>query len=343
MHYKEQAYCLLHYKILKITFMKFANFSTKALLFLGITALAVGCKKVNVPDEMGDAGQTLVKMITDDGEFRLRAIDLKNQPQAIKVLDVRRDVPNGGELNKTMTIVIEEDQTLVEDYNDVHGTSYVALPADKYTVDAANPRTGANWTLTMAPGEFAKGVFITVPNSLDLDLSQTYAFGFRIKTVDQNGRISADYQTAVVEIGVKNQYDGKYRLNGAFYHPTSSPLYASFTMDAELHTTGAQSVKIYIPDFGGYYGPGLFSGSLSAFNAQEPEYTIDPVTNKIVAQNGYDGAVTFYQMNPDYDSHYDPATRTLYVKYGYNYAPGPVFNPAANREWTYELVYVGPR
>ena len=323
--------------------MKLVNLSSKALLFLGVAYLGFSCKKVDSPKEMGDAGQTVVKLITDDGEFTLKAINLVPTSQAIELLDIRRDIPNSAELNKTMTVVVEQDQTLVDDYNDTYGTTYVALPEDQYTVDAANPRTGANYTVTMAPGEFAKALKIAVPSSINLDLSQTYAFGFRIKTVDQNGKISAESQTAVVEIGVKNQYDGKYKLNGAFYHPATSPDYHAFTVDVELHTTGANSVKIYYPDAGGYYHPKWNVDHVDAFGAQEPEYTIDPVTLKVVVQNGFDGAVTFYQMNPTFDSHYDPATKTLSAKFGYNYAAGPVFNPAANREWTDELVYVGPR
>jgi flagellin-like hook-associated protein FlgL len=332
-----------HFKKMKKNIMKIVNLSSKALLFLGVAYMGFSCKKVDTPKAMGDAGQTVVKLITDDGLFRLRAINLVNTPQVIEVLDIRRDISNNVELNKTMTIIMQEDQTLVDDYNDENGTSYVALPSDKYTVDAANPKTGTDWTVTMSAKEFAKPLKITVPNSLALDLSQTYAFGFRIKTVDQNGKISADAQTAVVEIGVKNNYDGKYKLNGAFYHPVSSPAYSTFTVDVEMHTTGANSVKIYYPDFGGYYHPKYNNGTIDAFGAQEPDYTIDPATNKVTVQNSFVGAVTFYQMNPTFDSRYDPATKTIYAKFGYNYSAGPVFNPAANREWMDQLVYVGPR
>ena len=100
---------------------------------------------------------------------------------------------------------------------------------------------------------------------------------------------------------------------------------------------------MYVPDFEGYYHPWTSGGSFTAFGLQEPEYTIDPATNKVTVQNAASGAVTFYTMAPGYDSHYDPATKTIYAKFGYNYAPGPVFNPAANREWTDTLIYVGPR
>src|SRR5688572_16053999 len=150
--------------------MKIGNFLSKPLLVLGLAYVGFSCTKPLTYDSMGDAGQTVVKLITDDGEFRLRAVGLVNAPQTVDLLDIRRNIPNGGELAKTMTIIIEEDQTLVDDYNTANGTSYVPLPDDKYTVDASNPRTGGLWTVTMASGEFAKPLKIIIPNSLNIDL-----------------------------------------------------------------------------------------------------------------------------------------------------------------------------
>jgi hypothetical protein len=48
-------------------------------------------------------------------------------------------------------------------------------------------------------------------------------------------------------------------------------------------------------------------------------------------------------MAAGYNSHYDPATKKIYAKWGYNYSPGPVFNPATTREWTDVFTYLGPR
>lgn len=308
--------------------MKFANFSTKGALFLGLTLLALSCKKVNVPDEMGDAGQTIVKLMTDDGEFRMRAIDLVNTPQVVKVLDVRRDVPNGAELNKTMTVSITEDPAIVTRYNTVHGTTYEALPADKYTIDPANPRTGNQWTLTMTPGEFAKGVFITVPNSLLIDLTKTYAFGFKLSAVDQNGRIAFEADTAVVEIGVKNDWDGIYTVNGeAWRNDPASPLQGPWgPVERILATAGPTTVQ--------WEGSVPWAnGSGSALpGGYEPTITVDPVTNKVTL--GSPGNVI--TADPTYDNRYDPATKTFYFRFYWGAGPG-------SRLQTIAAKYKGPR
>jgi hypothetical protein len=231
-------------------------------------------------------------------------------------------------------VTLQPNAALVTAYNTAHGTSYSVPPASIYSFD--------NLTVTIPAGS-REGTLRITTNPANVAQGQ-YAFGFTIASVsDPSIVISENYKNQVMVLGVKNQYDGRYRLNGAFYHPTQSPGYDPFEIEVELHTTGPNSVKIYVPDFGGYYGPGLFAGALNAFGAQEPEITIDPVTNKATVQNGYAGAVTFYQMAPGFNSHYDPATKKIFVKYGYNYSAGPVFNPATNREWTYELTYLGPR
>lgn len=318
--------------------MRSMNISYKIVFLFAIMATAYSCKKPGV-DPITTEGQTIVKLAQSD--FQLVALDLVNTSQTFTI-DLRRDVPNESELNKPLTVVLALDPAVLSAYNTAHSTSYVQLPASSYTLGQGAQISGNNISVAFAPGEFAKQLQVTVPDATVLDPNTSYALGLKIASAE-GAKISTALTNLVTEVGLKNMYDGTYTLEGAFYHPTSSPNYAPFTITAELHTSGANSVRIFIPDFGGYYGPGLFSGTLNAFGAQEPEITIDPVTNKAVVQNSYPGAVTFYTMAPGYDSRYDPATKKIYVKYGYNYSPGPVFNPAANREWTYVFTYKGPR
>jgi hypothetical protein len=108
-------------------------------------------------------------------------------------------------------------------------------------------------------------------------------------------------------------------------------------------TTGSNTCKIYSPDFPGFYNPAILNGNFTAFGAQEPAYTVDPSTNKVTVQNAYVGAVTFYTMAAGFNSYYDPASRTYYVKWGYNYDAGGVFNAATTREWTQTIKYLRPR
>jgi hypothetical protein len=252
-------------------------------------------------------------------------LDASNKDTTFRLLTVRLAEPNPASEDVKVTLTLNNDL--------VTNAGYDVPASTKYSLD--------NLVVTIPKGSREGYVNITTKTANLLDGS--YALGFTVSSVSNPKYTIASQKDFLGVILVKNKYDGKYILKGAFYHPTSSPGYTPFTIDAELHTSGPNSVKIWIPDLDGYYGPGLFNGALNAFGSQEPEITIDPATNKATVQNSYVGAVTFYQMAPGYDSHYDPATKKIFVKYGYNYSPGPVFNPAANREWTYEFDYVGPR
>jgi hypothetical protein len=221
------------------------------------------------------------------------------------------------------------------------GTIHVKLavtPASGYTTLPA-----AAYSLPLEYDIPASGT-LTVPITINkpaLDLSQSYGITVSIATVDK-GVISELAKKIVVSFSVKNQYDGKYDITWTNYHPTNNPTYSGATSTVEMHTTGSNSVKIYWPLYGGYYCPALLAGNLQPFGAQEPKYTIDQTTNAVTVQNSYVGAVTFYTMAVGFNSRYDPATKTFFVKWGYSYAVPGVFDPGC-REWTQTIKYTGPR
>jgi hypothetical protein len=322
--------------------MKFLNCFYKASVLITGLALVNSCKKADNPKPLGDAGNTIVKMPSEEG-YKLISLNLQSTPQTFVLVEVWRDVPNEAELNKTTVAIIKQNQVVISDFNSTNGTSYIALPNASFRVDPATPRSGDDYTVTFNPGEFYKEIKITIPDATVLDPTKAYALGFRIGSVDRGGKISGDQNQILVEIGLKNKWDGKYTLHGDFYHPTQSPNWDPFTVNVEMWTSGANSVKMYVPDFGGFYHPGLFMGTLSAFGSQEPEYTIDPTTNAVTVQNSYPRAVTFYTKFAGYNSRYDPATKTIYAKFGYNLGPGGTFISGTSRAWTDTLVYVGPR
>jgi len=308
-----------------------------ALVVATVAGLA-GCVKEN--DFFGDKGgdesaPSIVKIMGADQEIIVYARDVNPAIDTFILIDLRRDVHGAAALNKPLTVKLELHPTLISDYNTAHGSTYIPLPASAYTLlDDLN-------NITFAPGEVAKAIRIRVNKNL-LDLSEQYALGFKISEVGPGGIISSDRRNVLYSIGIKNAYDGKYQLRFAFYHPTASPNYDNATTTVELHTSGPNSVKIYMPMFGGYYHPILNGGTLTAFGAQEPNFTIG-ANNAVTVQNVFPGAVTFYTMAQGYNSRYDPATKTIYAKFGYNYGAGGAFNPSTTREWTDTLIYIGPR
>lgn len=200
------------------------------LLLASITAMVfIACKKTTaVVEPLNGAGQTLVKFVFTDaganpngipdttngkyaGYIRLNA-KLDSNPQVLEVADLRRDVPNSDEMNKTMTVIIKNDPSAVTSYD----PELVPLPVDAYVADPSNPLSGDSYVVTLQPGELARVLKITIPNITTLDLNNRYGLGFTIASVDADGHISTMQKSLVVEIGTNNQWDGVYRLYGGF-------------------------------------------------------------------------------------------------------------------------------
>lgn len=223
-------------------------------------------------------------------------------------------------------------------------TGITPLPAGSYSV--------ASTTLSIPSGrKVSDAIKISITNSSLLDPTVTYGIGFSIASVDGGYKIAANQKNVVLAFNIKNQYDGKYRLKTQFYHPTAAPTYPLLVTDQiELITAGPNSVKMncLIPGLVGYYHPWSTGTSISAFASQEPVYTVNTTTNAVTVQNGFVGAVTFYEMgkgfnNLGYNHRYDPATKTIYANFGYNLSAGQAFNAAASRMWIDTLIYLGPR
>jgi Domain of unknown function (DUF1735) len=301
------------------------------LAFLVIAAMVFSSCKKNIV--YGDVAVNTFRPIvefSDVSGFKSVAMDYSTGLITVDITDIRFMIRS--EVDKDATVKVALSTNVVTEYNADNGTSYTPVPVTSFSLE--------NDLFTLSPSERNKRVRIKI-KPIDV-FGGGYAMGLTISEVT-NGEPSQIAGKLVVEVSVKNAYDGVYRLEGAFYHPVESPGYDAFSIDVELHTSGANSVKMYVPDFGGYFHPGLFSGSLNAFGSQEPEYTINTTTNAVTVQNSFPGAVTFYTMAAGFNSRYDPVAKKIYAKFGYNYSPGGVFNPATNREWTDVLTYIGPR
>lgn len=340
------------------------NLAVALVVGLSFTA----CDKVKEVDPIGDRGQTIVKIV-DGGNIDANfvtagpipgnrkdslslgsglvanAIDFVNKPTTLPAaVRIRRDVANNADLNKTMTVTVKDDTAAVTRHNAMTGSNLIKLPPSFYTVISPSPKVGGQggtYNIVFQPGEFAKEIRIVIPNATLLDPSSSYALAFTITAADAGGVVSYAH-TYLVRIGAKNNYDGIYELTFSNYHPSLNPGYAGDVTEVHMVTTGANSVKLYWPLAGTFATPSLFNGGFSYFGAQEPEYTVDPTTFKVTVQNSFSGATTFYTMNPGFNSYYDPASKTMFAKFGYSYVNG-TFASGVSREWTQAFRYIGPR
>ena len=337
--------------------MKYLNLTKYVAVIAIVSLVFIACKKSIVATPMGDAGQTLVKILGGGTPPSIvkNAIDFVPTPTKLLLVELRRDVPNETELNKTMTVTIKDDTAAISFFNKDTVSSnpnrtnpdkifYNQLPAAWYTIQTNGTKVGGQggtYTFTFLPGEFAKELYITVPDATLLNPSALYALAFTIKTADANGVISTQ-KSVIREIGAKNAYDGIYKDEFCNYHPSANTGYTCSTTVVHMITTGATKVKMFWPDAGNFGNPSVLGGNLNYFGAQEPEYTVNTATNAVTVQNVAAGAGTFYTMAVGYNHRYDAATKTFYVKYGYSYTVPGVFD-AGCREWTIKLTYTGPR
>jgi BT_3987-like, N-terminal domain len=326
--------------------MKFINL--RVITFFVLTGLLFSsCEKVEVAKPLGDRGQTIVKFMTspnDNGSnYNLVTIELLTTPQTLGLIDIRRDVPNETELNKTLTVTIKEDPSVISTFNNVNNTPLVALPAGSYTADPSNPRTGSDYSVTFQPGEISKVLKIKVTNASTMDLSKRYAIGLTmlVTVTGADGRVSFDNRSTVVEIGPKNKWDGHYKVTGTMVDNTSAALTGSYPFEANLETASANEVILYHTGspFTGYYHPILSSGSGSAYGNFVPVFVIDPTTNKVVdVYNGY-GQHAMPQdrsgkLDPAGINTWDPVNKILKVSY-FMLQPGTTVRTTFNEVFTY--------
>ena len=304
--------------------------ATKLFFLLTAIVLFSSCKKSVV---FGDVAINTFRPIVEFSDpygFKMIAMDYTTSEITLDITDIRFMIRS--EISLDAVAKISLSSTVVDDYNAANGTNYTAVTVPAFALE--------NDQFTLTPGERSKRIRIRI--SPATVATGENAIGMVITDVT-NGEPSQIAGKLVIALSVKNKYDGVYRLDGAFYHPSFSPGYDAFTINVEMHTSGPNSVKIFMPEFDGFYHPGLFNGSFSAFSGQEPEYTVDPVTKNVTVQNSFPGTATIYTMAAGFNSRFDPATKKIYAKFGYNYGTGTVFVPASTREWTDELTYLGPR
>jgi len=319
--------------------MKFKNIAFKTILFIGSIALVFGCNKPKIAEQADGKGPTIIRL--SGNGFKLVPIDLVNTPQSFGLADIYRDAPGEDALNSTSRVVITEDPSVVAAYNSAHGTNYIAFPVSAFTTDPSNPKVGTDYTLTFGPGEFYRQLKITVPNATVLDPNKKYAFGFKITSVDNNGKISAEENELVVEVGLKNKWDGVYTVTGTMVDLTTPALTGYYPLTWELRTTGANTLAVFDKSQGTQTHLILNGSSLSQYGSFGLNITIDPATNKITSivnshgqpsANGRSAA-----LDPSGINAYDPATKTIRIKY-FMLQPGTTVRTTFDETWVFSGV-----
>ncbi|HEY2726884.1 MAG TPA: DUF1735 domain-containing protein [Parafilimonas sp.] len=209
-------------------------------------------------------------------------------------------------------VTVDLDSTLVDAYDTANADYYATPPSNLFSI--VNP------VVTIPKGSHTAYVEIKF-KPIDF-ISGHWALGFRITAIQEPGYVvSGNLNTGVTAIVIKNQYDGLYYAHGVFNHPT---LGGPFVYDnLPLSTSGANSVDMYAQPYGN-------NNVLGAY----PRLTVN-ADNSVTVTSADPSLVFNGPFDPNYHSHYDPATRTFYINYGYT--------TSAPRTAYDTLVYTGPR
>jgi len=219
-----------------------------------------------------------------------------------------------------ISVVIDVDHSLLETYNEEHsvdGANYLAPPDDLIT---------ANFpiTLVIPKGQQFAQTVIPVKLPADFDFNATYALPLKI-TSTSTGIISGNFGAALYALNVRNIYDGVYDINGYILRegdPVLSGNYSGYQVS--MTTSGPFSIQ---------YDHHPWADGSSVGGIDGLTLTINPTTNKVTVSCVTNPAVV---NAPNYDSRYDPASKTFFVSYYWGAGP-------TNRAATDTLVYNGPR
>jgi hypothetical protein len=340
---------------------------TRTMAFIALGSLFfMSCKKAKVATPLGDGGQTFVKLISGatlggtPPSFVAKPIDFVNTPTKIYAVEVRRDVANETDLNKTMTVTVKDDTTAISFFNKDTVSSnpnrtnpsklfYYQLPASWYTIQTDGVKTGGQggtFTFTFKPGEFAKVIYVTIPNATLFNPSLIYALGFTVLTADAGAKLSTQ-KSIIVNIGAKNIYDGIYSYVSGLvtrYSAPGVPLgdllsgpLGPMNSDVIMATIGAYTVELPPAGAGGLNWSYLTMPLNYVAGIDGVKITVDPATNLTNAiSTGYATSNATFGNWPGKVNKYDPATKTFTLSFRWN--------PASTvREYEVVLKYKGPR
>lgn len=277
----------------------------------------------------------------DHGEI-VRAVEVKPEAQKIGL------TVNVARAKADVTVTLEIDPQVLADFNEAQSEAddefvpYDMLPDSTFDLPVM--------TFTIPKGqldyEFEFDVFST-----KIDLTENYALPFVIKTVTEGNVIASNLSTAIMNVTVKNDYDGNYDINitingwDAYDIPSNNP--KDYSDPLGLATAGPNSNGIINNWADTDLLPAFSSTGQTQFGAASPVFTFDPVTRKLTGvTNAYpnDGRNRRFSMNGAAPAEHnvwtdfaDPAKRAITLNFLFQQDGRP------DATVIYKLNYKGPR
>lgn len=260
---------------------KYLIINKMLLALAALVIIASSCEKVKSVTPTTTEGKTYVKILkggdANPAPVVKNPIDFVPTPAQLLVVDLRREIPTAAELNKTVNVTIKDDTAAVRAAN----PAYVQMPIAWYTIQGDGVKTGGQggtYTFTFKPGEYAKQIYVTIPDATVLNPSALYGLGFTITSAD--GGVTVREKSVVVEIGAKNPWDGIYAVTGPMSdvsaagtslvqwngqaNPTAFSNAHGGAWGLHLITTGATTCVMYEDDLYGDFYHLIYTGSATS-------------------------------------------------------------------------------
>lgn len=236
--------------------------------------------------------------------------------------------PAQSDVTVTFQVLDASNSTVVKSYVDDDG--FVVPDATKYTILNAGNK------VTIPAGSSTGYLQIKLnPNNL---IGDTYILAIKITAVSDVKYTISNLNVGYVKMGAKNMYDGKYEVSGTMVDATNAAFTGAYPLPVYLITQDGSSVGYWDVDVWDNYFHAFMNGSsYSGYGSFAPVFKFDASNNVIAVTNIYGqpaGNGRSAQLDPSGINKFDPATKTLKVKYWMN-QPGSTHRTSFNETFTY--------
>lgn len=273
----------------------------KGLLFLVMFFGLLSCKRQDVFGEVEPNTSRVMAEFTDARTGTSVTSDFSAQPTEVELTELRLEPRSVAKGETRVKVII--NSTVLNAYNEANGTAYQMPPPGAFVLSKGEYTLSKGQRQAMVKAQL-------LPSAL---VNGSYAVGLSIAEMSQ-GDISKTAHDVVVFISIKNSYDGIYNVRGYSNIPGTA-FTGNFVVpcgeELALATSGVSSVFI---DPG---QPVYSAGGFTYISNLLPDISFNSTTNKVSAVSPRSGSLGFiFPFDAAYDSRYDPATKTVYVKYG---------------------------
>jgi len=216
-------------------------------------------------------------------------IDLSATAQVVNGV-VYVNLESGVPAPSDVVVTLRLNDALRTAYNTANSTNILALSPSLFNVGLS---------VTIPAGQRNGQIPITFPNTSTLNPNNSYGIGISIASVTGGYKVASNLDDLLIEVTVKNKYDGVYELKG--YH-NRAPYTFPFTTEVEMWTTGPSSVAMFWPDGGDFGQPiGIGPGATNWYGpAVSPNFQFDPATDLCTGVTGMPAnAVTLGMVTND--------------------------------------------